>query len=214
MPLTSKELWKESGGNWMLALVATLITLGFLGIYIVDQWPEDFPRSYPRFSDPEEEAEAADPKRPTDIDGRPSLDGSGSTDSVEAALREPSIATFTIAIEGMLSDQGTCRVALYDKEEGFNDITKAALKQDLEIREGKSEWTIPGNPTRPFAVAVFHDENNNGTLDRNGVGIPTERYGFSNDARNTFGPPSFKEAAINISASAPRVLRIQLKGVR
>jgi len=43
--------------------------------------------------------------------------------------------------------------------------------------------------------AVVHDENMDGKLDTNWVGIPTEGYGFSNDAKATLGPPSFSAAS-------------------
>ena len=51
-----------------------------------------------------------------------------------------------------------------------------------------------------YAVAVFHDENKNGILDKNYLGIPTEAYGFSNNARRTFSAPSFKEAEVILNS--------------
>jgi len=45
-----------------------------------------------------------------------------------------------------------------------------------------------------YAIKVFHDENANGELDINFLGIPKESYGFSNHARGRFGPPPFAEA--------------------
>ena len=46
-----------------------------------------------------------------------------------------------------------------------------------------------------YAVAAFQDENGDGILNSNVVGMPTENYGFSNDARGLFGPPDFDDAA-------------------
>ena len=45
-----------------------------------------------------------------------------------------------------------------------------------------------------YALSLYHDENNNGMLDTNFFGIPKEPYGFSNDARGTFGPPKYTAA--------------------
>lgn len=42
-----------------------------------------------------------------------------------------------------------------------------------------------------YAFRFFHDENKNNKLDTNIVGLPTEGYGFSNDAKGKFGPPAF-----------------------
>jgi uncharacterized protein (DUF2141 family) len=45
---------------------------------------------------------------------------------------------------------------------------------------------------------MYHDENGNGQLDKNMMGIPRERVGFSRDARGRMGPPSFADAAIDL----------------
>ncbi len=55
-------------------------------------------------------------------------------------------------------------------------------------------------PAGRYAVSVFQDENGNGRLDKNVVGLPTERYGFSRDAPALLGPPSFGEAAFDVQA--------------
>ncbi len=44
-----------------------------------------------------------------------------------------------------------------------------------------------------YAIAMFHDANNNNELDKNFTGIPKEVYAFSNNARGTFGPPDLKD---------------------
>jgi uncharacterized protein (DUF2141 family) len=48
----------------------------------------------------------------------------------------------------------------------------------------------------------YHDENNNRRLDRNFFGIPSEPYGFSNDARNAMRAPTYEEAAFTLAAAA------------
>ena len=48
-----------------------------------------------------------------------------------------------------------------------------------------------------IAVAAYHDENNDGQLNRNRLGIPSERYGFSRNARGMTGPPSFQQCVIS-----------------
>lgn len=53
-----------------------------------------------------------------------------------------------------------------------------------------------------YAVAAFHDANGDGELNANFVGMPTEGYGFSNDARGFMGPPPFDDAAFSLEADA------------
>ncbi|MEI9953062.1 MAG: DUF2141 domain-containing protein [Pseudomonadota bacterium] len=49
-------------------------------------------------------------------------------------------------------------------------------------------------PPGVYALSAFHDQNSNGKLDTNLLSIPSEDYGASNNARGTFGPPSFEDA--------------------
>jgi uncharacterized protein (DUF2141 family) len=176
----------------MLALVGTLILVGFLAIYVQSQWPREFPRSYPRYPDPDEELEPP---------AEPQADA--------PAVAPPLIIT----ILGMASDNGTCRVALYDSPEAFNNVSKAALKADLPIHDRKAEWILPGRPKRPIAIAAYHDENANGQLDKNLLGIPNERFGFSNGARESKGPPSYEEAVISQEDLHEPHFTIRLQGL-
>ena len=47
-----------------------------------------------------------------------------------------------------------------------------------------------------YAVIAFHDANDNGKLDENWLGEPTEGYAFSNNAEGFLSAPSFKNAGI------------------
>jgi uncharacterized protein (DUF2141 family) len=61
-----------------------------------------------------------------------------------------------------------------------------------------------------YAVAVYHDANGNGRLDRNRMGMPVEMSGFSNDAQGFMGPPSFDAARLALPAEG-RGLTINLR---
>jgi uncharacterized protein (DUF2141 family) len=60
-------------------------------------------------------------------------------------------------------------------------------------------------PKGTYGVSAFHDENNNGKLDTNFVGMPTEDYCASRGARNTFGPPSFEDAKFKFGGGTKRL---------
>ena len=61
-----------------------------------------------------------------------------------------------------------------------------------------------------FAIAIYHDQNENGKFDTF-FGIPEEKYGFSNDAAVFFGPPSFNEASFNLDESESKIMEIRLR---
>ena len=104
----------------------------------------------------------------------------------------------TVEILGLESDEGSVAVALFDSPESFDGRTAAVAAQTVAPRDGLATWSVADLPAGIYAVAVFHDLNDNGELDRTTLGPPSEPYGFSNDARGTFGPPKFDKAAIEL----------------
>lgn len=64
--------------------------------------------------------------------------------------------------------------------------------------DGYLEIDLSGLPDGEYAATAFQDRNGNNELDANLVGMPTEPYGFSNNARGMFGPPSFADSAFVI----------------
>jgi uncharacterized protein (DUF2141 family) len=115
-----------------------------------------------------------------------------------------------VVVEGIRSDSGTIMVGLYDTSEGFvaaiKHSTEAGLLNDKGRRVGMALRAAAGVqsvvfadlPPRRYAIIVFHDENDNGRLDENAWGVPTEGYGFSNNAQGFLGAPSFAAAEITL----------------
>lgn len=61
---------------------------------------------------------------------------------------------------------------------------------------GVVKLRLTGLPDAPIGLSVFQDQNGNGKLDRNAMGMPVEPYAFSRQAQGNFGPPSFEQAAL------------------
>jgi uncharacterized protein (DUF2141 family) len=59
-----------------------------------------------------------------------------------------------------------------------------------------------------YAIILFHDENGNGKLDTNALGVPSEPYGFSNNVRGFLGPPTFQDAIMQVNGD--KAVRIVL----
>ena len=55
-------------------------------------------------------------------------------------------------------------------------------------------------PAGRYAIALFHDENGNGRLDKR-LMLPREGYGFSRNAPVMMGPPRFAKAAFAIGGT-------------
>lgn len=65
----------------------------------------------------------------------------------------------------------------------------------IKVRDSRARCDFEDIPPGTYAMAVVHDENMNGKLDANWIGVPTEGYGFSNNAKALLGPPSFSAAS-------------------
>jgi uncharacterized protein (DUF2141 family) len=117
----------------------------------------------------------------------------------------------TIAVSGFKNGKGQAGIAVFRSADGFpSDNRKAAVGKAFPIKQGKVRWTIPELKPGRYAILVLHDENSNGKMDTNLLGIPTEGYGVSRDARRPFGPPLFEEAAIVVKGAEQAVV-IQVK---
>jgi len=91
--------------------------------------------------------------------------------------------------------QGKVNVAVCDREHFLKDCVYTA---SVPAQAGSTTVTVPNVPPGTWAVLAYQDENDNGKLDRNLLGIPSENYGFSRDAVGRFGPPKFEAAAIEV----------------
>ena len=105
----------------------------------------------------------------------------------------------TIKVQGIKNKKGSISIAIFKsdddfKNEKFSHVTR--IKADSEVIHTfeKIEYGV-------YAVAVYHDENDNLKLDLNLVGFPKEGYGFSNNIKGVLGPPKFKDTSFQINQS-------------
>ncbi|MBT2323963.1 DUF2141 domain-containing protein [Variovorax paradoxus] len=104
--------------------------------------------------------------------------------------------------------EATLYVALYDSAEGFAG-SKALAAQTVPMRAGAARLAFAGLAPGRYALRVFADENGNGKLDTNPMGLPVERYGFSNDAKGNRGAPGFDAAAFSVDADLKTVVHLR-----
>ncbi|MDH5545755.1 MAG: DUF2141 domain-containing protein [Gammaproteobacteria bacterium] len=117
----------------------------------------------------------------------------------QTALAE---STLIVNIQGLKSDNGQVSVHLFEATNANAFPTKQdmALRSALNyIRQGTSRIRFSALASGTYAISVYHDENGNNQLDTNWLGIPDEGLGVSKDAKGSFGPPSFKDAAFEVS---------------
>lgn len=114
----------------------------------------------------------------------------------------------SIEVSDLRSNKGQVLISVYNNAKDFpKDATKAIGKAKAIIENGKAIVTFSNLPPGKYAAAILHDENNNLKMDFNFVGVPKEGYGFSNNAKGMFGPPSFEKAAFNVDGEKKIVIK-------
>lgn len=117
-----------------------------------------------------------------------------------------SAATVEVRVAGVTA-KGKVSVAVCDKE---RFLKQCAYNASVPAQAGETVVSVKGVPPGTWAVVAYQDENSNGELDTNFLGIPKEPYGFSRDARSKFGPPGFADAAIEVG-EAPVTATVRLR---
>jgi len=112
-------------------------------------------------------------------------------------------AELVIHIQGFENSEGVAKVAVCNSRESFEDSTPFK-GFNFKITNNQADRTIT-LPYGEYAVKVYHDENSNNELDTMMFGIPSEDYGFSNDAKGSFGPPEYKDAAFMLNSPEKKI---------
>lgn len=103
-----------------------------------------------------------------------------------------------VEIVGLRNDQGQAICALFSSGVDFpKKMEKAVARANSVISNRHAVCDFPRVAPGSYAISVIHDENSNGKLDTNLMGIPREGVGASNDAKGHFGPPKFNAAAFS-----------------
>ena len=103
----------------------------------------------------------------------------------------------TVAVSGLKNDTGVVKVGLYNSDGTFLKTTYKSLAS--EIKDNKAVVTFDNLPAGEYAISTYHDENINGKLDRNSMGMPIEEYAASNNAKGFMGPPLYSDAKFNVT---------------
>lgn len=127
-----------------------------------------------------------------------------------AATTVAAAADLTVTVKDVRNATGSVLIAVYANEDSFMKTQLAKVARKAEARNGEVKFVIHDLPAGKYAVASFHDENGNGKLDRNSLGVPTEGYGFSNDAQGSGGPPKFAQATFDFDGKNDKAISFSL----
>lgn len=114
--------------------------------------------------------------------------------------------TFKLKIEiENIEQKGTVYLAIYNNSTSFDqdnknkNVNKNRWVKSIVEKVNKNSFTKNVELKKGvYAISLFVDSNNNKIIDKNLLGIPTEQYGFSNNATGFLGSPSYNDASFNL----------------
>ncbi len=120
--------------------------------------------------------------------------------------------TVTIEFEGLRSSDGQILMGIYTSNETFK---KEKPLKNIEIRKrnikkGKMRFTLD-LPEGEFGFSVCDDENGNGEMDYNFVGMPKEGFGFSDFYLSGLSRPMYDDFSFEVRKGMTTPITIKLR---
>lgn len=106
-------------------------------------------------------------------------------------------APLTIEVENIGTEAGTIRLGVFD-EAGYKS-DEAVNGANITVDAAKVSVTIEGLAPGEYGIKLYHDVDDNGDMNTNPFGMPTEPFAFSNNAKGRFGPASWSEAKFSVT---------------
>ena len=109
-------------------------------------------------------------------------------------------SNLTVTVSGLKNNTGLLTVELYNAKGKFLKTSYKTVSS--AIKSNTATVTFIGIPKAEYTVMVYHDENKNGKLDKNFIGMPKEPVACSNNAKGFMGPPKYEDAKFTITADS------------
>jgi uncharacterized protein (DUF2141 family) len=117
-----------------------------------------------------------------------------------------------INIINLRNNTGHVLISLFKDGAGYPNDAEKAIRKGKVIIKDKQAWIVfTGLPSGKYAAAILHDENDDQQMNKNGLGLPKEGYGFSNNVMGAFGPPSFSRASFQYTAAGYLPVSIKMR---
>jgi uncharacterized protein (DUF2141 family) len=125
------------------------------------------------------------------------------TAAVVFSLNTTAIAAGSLTIEmlNLTSSEGQAIFVVMYSVTSHRGKAPIYTKSIVPIEQSRARFTLHDMPPGLYSAVAYHDQNGNGKLDRHFFGMPKEPYGFSNNARNKLGIPTFEDSRFEITSS-------------
>jgi uncharacterized protein (DUF2141 family) len=131
---------------------------------------------------------------------------------VNAATTDPADSAVRAEFSGLHNANGAVACLLFNSADGFPEAVDKAyrvVRAPISAQHAVCEFAniAPGT----YAVMAMHDENGNGKMDKNLLGMPMEGYIASNNIRHAISPPRFQEAAFIVASGTVKTVQVEMR---
>lgn len=124
----------------------------------------------------------------------------------------PATAELTVEVGKLRNLRGVLGCQIFARAEGFPDQQKKAQARQEHVPQGNFvTCTFKDLAPGSYAVAVIHDEDRNGILETNFLGMPQEGYGASNNKLPGMSAPTFEDSRLTITPGEKKTIKIELR---
>ncbi len=120
-------------------------------------------------------------------------------------------ATIKVSISGIENNKGVVEIGLYNSEASFPVFDKVFKGAEVKASTSGVTYVFKNVPVGTYAIATWHDEDEDKTMNNNFFGAPSEDYGFSKNIYGSFGPPDFADVSFKVQGGKVIKLTINLE---
>jgi uncharacterized protein (DUF2141 family) len=125
-------------------------------------------------------------------------ESTGKVETTAATSTEVQRRDTVIRVTGLKAQRSNLLIAVFESPAGFPRSDQSTHTTTIEAEGENVELSLSLPINCPIAIAVFQDLDGNKMISKSSIGIPIEPYGFSNNARGLFGPPTFQQSVVRL----------------
>ncbi len=127
-----------------------------------------------------------------------------------SALAEPvgETASLTLTFD-VAAPTGQVRVALFDSAEAYAGRGAPVAQSQVDVAAGQRDAVFIDLKPGTYAAKIFHDVDGDGRMATNPFGMPTEPYGFTNNARGNMGPAGWDRAQVAVTGATAQTISLR-----
>lgn len=125
-----------------------------------------------------------------------------------ASAASPASGSVNITVTGLHSTKGALILCLWKDKQGFPTCqnSRTALRKRVVVTAPSMLVRLDDIQPGQYAITVQHDENNDGKMQSNFIGMPKEGVGVSN---NPGGMPGFSKSLFGVTADSAIIIRMK-----